>query len=101
MSDLITVRRITVVTHNRLEETLVNQFAQFGAKGYNAMDCRGRGEHELLQDVFAGATRVRIEVIVQPDVADKILTFLAEPQFAHQPMMVSVETLEVPASANV
>jgi hypothetical protein len=65
------------------------------------MDCRGRGEHELLQDVFAGATRVRIEVIVQPDVADKILTFLAEPQFAHQPMMVSVETLEVPASANV
>jgi nitrogen regulatory protein PII len=101
MSNLTTVRRITVVTHNRLEETLVSQFAKFGAKGYTAMDCRGQGEHELLQDVFAGATRVRIEVIVQPDVAEKILAYLEDPQFQHQPIMASVESLEVPASANV
>lgn len=101
MSESLTVRRITVVTHNRLEETLVNQFAQLGAKGYTAMDCRGRGEHELLQDVFAGATRVRIEVVVQPDVAEKILDYLAEPQFAHQPIMVTVETLQVPSTSHV
>lgn len=101
MSELVTVRRITVVTHNRLEEMLVNQFAQLGAKGFTAMDCRGRGEHELLQDAFAGATRVRIEVIVQPDVADKILEYLETPQFAHQPIMASIETLEVPSSHSV
>lgn len=101
MSESLTVRRITVVTHNRLEETLVNQFAQLGAKGYTAMDCRGRGEHELLQDVFAGATRVRIEVVVQPEVAEKILDYLAEPQFAHQPIMVTVETLQVPSTSHV
>lgn len=101
MSDFISGRRITVVTHNRLEETLVNQFAHLGAKGYTAMDCRGKGEHELLQDVFAGATRVRIEVIVRPEVADAIIAYLEEPQFSHQPVMVTVETLDVPASMKI
>ena len=72
MSNLVTAQRITVVTHDRLEEMLVRQFAKLGAKGYTSMDCRGRGEHELIQDVFSGATRVRIETVVQPSVAEEI-----------------------------
>jgi hypothetical protein len=98
MSSLNTVRRVTVVTHNRLEEMLVKEFARLGSKGYTAMDCRGQGEHELLQDAFSSATRVRLETIVQPDVADAIMAFLGEEQFAHQPIMASVETVEVHAS---
>jgi nitrogen regulatory protein P-II 2 len=98
MSTLSTVRRITVVTHDRLEDMLVTEFAKLGAKGYTAMDCRGRGEHELLQDVFATATRVRIETIVKPEVADAIMNFLSQPDFSHQPITACVETVEVPSS---
>lgn len=100
MSSLMTVRRVTVVTHDRLEEMLVKELARLGSKGYTAMDCRGQGEHELLQDAFSSATRIRLETIVQPDVADAIMEFLAQPQFAHQPIMACVETIEVPASTN-
>lgn len=101
MSNLVTVQRITVVTHDRLEEMLVKQFARLGAKGYTSMDCRGRGEHELIQDVFSGATRVRIETIVPPSVGEEIMKFLGQPQFEHQPFMACVETVQVGASVNV
>ena len=100
MSNLVSVQRITVVTHDRLEEMLVKQFAKLGAKGYTSMDCRGRGEHELVQDVFSGATRVRIETIVQPKVAEEIMKFLSQPQFEHQPIMACVEDVRVVTGTN-
>jgi hypothetical protein len=100
MNNLVSVQRITVVTHDRLEEMLVKQFAKFGAKGYTSMDCRGRGEHELVQDIFSGATRVRIETIVQPKVAEEIMKFLGQPQFEHQPIMACVETVQVVTGTN-
>jgi nitrogen regulatory protein P-II 2 len=101
MSTLVSAQRITVVTHDRLEEMLVKQFAKLGAKGYTSMDCRGRGEHELIQDVFSGATRVRIETIVPPKVAEDIMKFLGQPQFEHQPIMACVETVQVGMNVNV
>ena len=101
MSTLVSAQRITVVTHDRLEEMLVKNFAKLGAKGYTSMDCRGRGEHELVQDVFSGATRVRIETIVPDKVAEDIMKFLGQPQFEHQPIMACVETVQVGTNVNV
>lgn len=95
MNNLVSAQRITVVTHDRLEEMLVKQFSKLGAKGYTSMDCRGRGEHELIQDVFTGATRVRIETVVPPQVAEEIMKFLGQPQFEHQPIMACVEAVQV------
>jgi hypothetical protein len=65
------------------------------------MDCRGHGEHELIQDVFTGATRVRIETIVPSNVAEEIMNFLGQPQFAHQPIMACVEAVQICPTANV
>lgn len=101
MGNLVSVQRITVVTHDRLEQMLLKQFARLGARGFTCMDCRGRGEHELVQDVLSGATRVRIETIVQPQVAEEIMKFLSQPQFEHQPIMACVETVQVGAAVNV
>ena|SRR5579872_3729718 len=100
MSNLVSVQRVTVVTHDRLEQMLVKQFVKLGAKGYTSMDCRGLGEHELVQDVLSGATRVRIETVVQPDVAEEIMKFLGQPQFEHQPIMTCVETVQVNSAAH-
>lgn len=98
MSNLVTVQRVTVIADSRLEETLLRQFARLGAKGYTCSDCRGRGEHEIIQDVFSGASRVRIETIVQPQVAAEIMKFLDVPQFHQQAVTACAENVQVLAS---
>ena len=98
MSNLVTVQRVTVIADARLEDGLLKQFARLGAKGYTCQDCRGRGEHEIVQDVFSGASRVRIETIVQPQVAEAIMHYLDSPQFHQQALTACVETVQVLAS---
>ena len=98
MNTLVSLPRITVVADAHLEETLTRQMARLGAKGYTCWDCRGRGEHEIVEDIFSGASRVRIETIVQPDVAEAILRYLHESQFGHKALCVSVESVQVAAA---
>ena len=98
MSKLISLPRVTVVVDSRLEDKLVKEFVKLGAKGYTCVDCRGGGEHEIIQDVFETSTRVRIETIVQPPVADAIMKYLHHPQFDHYALCACVETVQVAAS---
>jgi hypothetical protein len=97
MSKLISLPRVTVVVDARLEDMLVKQFVKLGAKGYTCVDCRGGGEHEVVQDVFAASTRVRIETIVQAPVAEAIMKYLHQPQFDHYALCACVETVQVAA----
>jgi len=98
MSNLVTVQRVTVIVDSKLEQPLVARFAKLGAKGYTVIECRGRGEHEIIADAFTGATRVRIETIVQPKVAAAIMAYLHEPHFANDALTVCVETVQVDPS---
>jgi len=95
MANLVTVSRVTVIVDGKLEEQLVKRFCKLGAKGYTIIECRGRGEHEIIDDILSGATRVRIETIVQPSVAAEIMKYLHEPQFINDALTVCVETVQV------
>ncbi|HLJ11305.1 MAG TPA: hypothetical protein VKU82_08950 [Planctomycetaceae bacterium] len=103
MSNLVSVRRVTVVVESELEKMLVEQFAKLGARGYTCVDCRGRGEHEIAidDDPFVNAGRVRIETIVQPKVAADILNYLESPQFAARAIAACVEAVEVSAADRI
>ena len=95
MSNLVSVRRVTVVAEAGLEKMLLDQFIRLGAKGYTCASCRGRGEHEIYEDPLHGAGRVRIETIVQPKVADDIMNYLKAAPFAARAVMACVETVDV------
>jgi hypothetical protein len=95
MSDLLTVRRVTVIADSLFEETITKQLGKLGAKGYTIMDCRGCGEHQIVQDLFVISSRVRIETIVQPAVAEAIMKYIESPQFAGRALTACVETVEV------
>lgn len=95
MSNLVTARRVTIVTDALLEKMILEQIVRLGAKGYTCTGCRGRGEHEVFEDPFTGSTRVRIETIVQPDVAAAIMDAVHAPSLLNQPLTACVETVEV------
>lgn len=52
---------------------LLNEFRSMGSNGSTVVTCRGKGEHDTVVDPFAAVTQVRIKLLVQPEVAEKIL----------------------------
>lgn len=95
MSNLTTIRRVTVVADAKLEQQLLAKFTELGAKGHTCFECRGRGEHEVSEDPWTGATRVRIETIVRPLVAEAIMDYLHTDELMNQPITACIESVQV------
>jgi hypothetical protein len=95
MPPLATIRRVTVYADQALQDALIENFRQLGAKGHTVTETRGVGQHPVIEDVFAASTHVRIELLVQPVVADGIMEYLAQPAFKGQPVVACVESVEV------
>jgi nitrogen regulatory protein P-II 2 len=92
MAKLTAVRRITIVVDGTFEKQVLKAIADLGAQGYSLMECRGKGGHVLHDDIWF-LSRVRIETIVQPDVAEKIVEHLDQQH--HLAMTVCVENVDV------
>lgn len=72
---LASMRRLTVVVNPELEDWLEENFIERGATGYTSFDCNGAG----MADLEAGnkkSPKVRIEVVMPPNVCENVLTFL-------------------------
>ena len=98
MIELKTISRVTVYANRALEATLLQQFLKMGSTGYTVSVCRGKGEHDTVNDPFANVTRVRIELLVQPEVAEKILRLVNSPQYKSHPLAACLETVQVVSS---
>jgi hypothetical protein len=94
MSELQTIRRITVYADSAVETTLLEEFLKLGANGYTVVDCRGKGEHDSIADPFGTSSRVRIEVLVQPATADKIVGYLQTHHHRGHALTATVETVQ-------
>ena len=97
MSSLKTAQRVTIIADALLEEIIIGELGKLGARGFSIMDCRGSGEHEIVQDLATIPSRIRIETIVQPAVAEAIMTFLESPHLAQRALTGCVDTVQVSA----
>ena len=95
MAVLETIRRITVYAGAELESNLLSRVKALGAKGYTLTECRGLGEHATLDDPLARSTHIRIELLVQPAVADAIMEYLSQLHVQHRPVAACVESVQV------
>jgi hypothetical protein len=98
MIELKTISRVTVYADGALEGTLLKQFLKMGATGYTVTVCRGKGEHDTVDDPFTSVARVRIELLVQPELAEKMLKLVDSPQYKSHPLAACMETVQVAAS---
>ncbi len=93
---LATVRRVTAIADESLEDWLVTEFVKCGATGYTSTPCRGSGRRSLARNASEGnPTQVRIEVIVTPQVCDLILDFLRHDILPDHHVTSCVETVDV------
>jgi hypothetical protein len=95
MIQLHTISRITVYASEALSNNLIVRFVELGAKGYTIVESRGKGDHGTVEDLFAHSSHVRIEVLVQPAVADRIMEYLASPVLRNQSVAATLDEVSV------
>jgi len=95
MTNLVPIQRVTIIADSVLTTTLLENLLKLGSNGYTYTECQGKGKHEDLPDPYTGISRVRIEVLVQPDAAKRIMEYLYSEDLRHYALVACVETVEV------
>ncbi len=88
------LKKVTVVAESVLEDHLLRELRALGARGYTITEARGEGSRGM-RTMELGGKNVRIELLVGPEVADRILEHLAERYFPHYAVVAYVENVEV------
>ena len=63
---------VTIVTEAALERVLIAELEQLGARGFTITDARGKGSRGTRQSDWAQAGNIRVEVICEPALAERI-----------------------------
>jgi nitrogen regulatory protein P-II 2 len=90
----VPLKKITVVTEAVLEDHLVREFRDLGARGYTITEARGDGHRGVRASQVEG-NNIRVEMIVSAEVADRILEHVAKQYFTYYAMIAYVQDVEV------
>ena len=89
-----TLKLVTIVTERIIEDRLLRAMVELGAKGYTLTQATGKGSRGVRASEWEGPD-TRIESLVGPDVADAIVSHIAEHYFEHYAVIVFVQDAQV------
>ena len=90
-----TRRMVTIVTEAALERALVTELESLGVKGFTITDARGKGSRGMRQSDWAQQGNIRVEVICDPALADRIAGHVREKFYANYAMILFSHEVEV------
>ncbi len=64
---------LVIISEAVLEDTLIDEISDLGAKGYTITDARGRGTHGTRSGRWTQGGNIRIEVIGNAQLCDRIV----------------------------
>jgi hypothetical protein len=85
---------VTIVAESVLEEQLVAELHQLGARGHTVVPSRGAGSRGMRASDPPG-DGVRIEVVASDAIADRILAHVATRYFPHYAVIAFVTDVHV------
>ena len=88
------MKRVTVVAEAIVAERIEEDIMRLGASGYTTTEADGRGSRGVRASDWEGKN-VKIETVVKPEVAGKILECLADHYFAHFAVIAYAHDVEV------
>lgn len=86
---------LTVITEATLERELTREIETLGARGYTITDARGRGEHGERTSSWAHTGNIRVEIICDEPLAERLMTHLRARYYANYAMVLFVHDVEV------
>ncbi len=88
-------RLLTIVTEAVLERELVAEFQSLGVRGYTITDARGRGSRGTRQSDWAQDGNIRVEIVCDSTVADRVVARLRERYYDHYAMILFLQDVSV------
>lgn len=90
-----TRRMITIVTEAALERALVTELEALGVKGFTITDARGKGSRGTRQSDWVQEGNIRVEVICDPALADRIAGHVRDKFYANFAMILFLQDVSV------
>lgn len=90
----IRLRKVSVIAEAVLEERLLRELHQLGARGHTILEARGEGSRGVRAAEWEGKN-VQIDVLVSPEVADRIIEHVAQHYFQHYAVVVYLMEVDV------
>jgi len=91
---LYPLKLITIVAEEILKDRLVKKVQELGATGASFHRTQGVGSRETRHNDMFGEN-VQIKIVCAPDVASRILTYIAENYFDHYAIAAWISDVEV------
>jgi len=88
-------RLLTVITEAVLERELIAELDALGVRGYTITDARGRGGRGRRQSDWAQEGNIRVEVVCEAALADRIAARLRERYYDHYAMILFLQDVSV------
>jgi len=88
------LRLVTVIAERILKDRLIDEIRRLGARGFTVSDVTGEGSRGVRAHEWEGRD-AKIEAVVSPEVADRIVDHVAEAYFEHYAVIVYVQTVDV------
>jgi len=86
---------VTVITEANLERDLVRELDALGIAGYTVSDARGRGDQGLRASHWGHSSNIRVEIVCDTSLAERVLARLREKYYAHYAIVMWVVDVEV------
>lgn len=88
------VKLITVIAEAILEDQILREFKDLGARGYTLSEVRGEGSRGIRASEWEGKN-LKIEMLVSPEVANQIIEHVAERYFPHYAVVTYLQDVQV------
>ncbi len=79
---------VTIIGESILEDSICKDILELGATGYTVTDARGSGDRGRRGGRWSTSSNVRIEVVCQEDVAERIKAHVHEKYFNDYAMIL-------------
>ncbi len=86
---------LTIVTEAALENELTDVLPRLGAGGYTIVNARGRGSRGVRDAGWTSDSNIRVEVICDPETADRISAHLREHYYRDYAMILYLSDVAV------
>jgi nitrogen regulatory protein P-II 2 len=94
MTELRRLRLVTVIAERVLRNRLIEEIRALGARGFTMTEAMGEGSRGVRASEWEGAN-IRLEIIVAPEVAERIVDHISATYFEWHAVIVYVQDVDV------
>ncbi len=91
----VTRKLLTIITEAAIEDPLLRDIESLGARGYTITDARGKGHRGRRDATWGPNANIRIEVLCNSDVAERICKAVRERYYDNYSMIMFLGDVEV------